>query len=52
MQPFFSDRNVEIMSTDENEGQERWQPGGLAGTPAGPVRPEAESDNKRFCESQ
>lgn len=27
MQPTFSDSSVEIMSTERNEGQERWQPG-------------------------
>jgi len=51
MQPTFSDSSVEIMSTERNEGQERWQPGGSSRVPAGPARSEAELENKRFCKS-
>ena len=34
MQPMLSDSSVEVMSIDENEDQERWQPGGSSRTPS------------------
>lgn len=33
MQAMFSDSSVEIMSAEENEGQERWQPWGSSKAP-------------------